>query len=52
MINYYSVVNGLKVMLGNFVIQLALAIAMFCYGSPPVYEDNQVKTDAARKIYM
>ena len=52
MINYYSVVNGLKVMLGNFVIQLALAAAMFCYGKPPVYEDNPVKTDAAQRIYL
>ena len=54
MIIYESVVNGLKILLGNFVIQIALGFVLLLYGSPPVFYEidndavvNEAKTDAA-----
>ena len=47
MITYNSVVNGMKILMGNFVIQIALGLVLLFYGRPPVFDDNQAKTDAA-----
>ena len=52
MIIYESVVNGLKILLGNLVMQVSLGIVLFLYGSPPAYEGNEAKTDAAKWVYV
>ena len=51
MITYNSVVNGMKILMGNFVIQIALGFVLLFYGRPPVFDDNEAKTDAAQKIF-
>ena len=37
MINNYSVVDGLRVILGNFVIHVAALIALVALARPPDY---------------
>ena len=38
---YDSVVDGLKVFLGNFVTSIALLITYLIYGRPPSFEGDQ-----------
>ena len=35
----YSVVDGIKVILGSWVLHVAAAITMLAYGRPPDYDD-------------
>ena len=40
MINNYSYLDGLKVIMGNIPINIAALIVLISYGRPPDYDDD------------
>ena len=50
MINNYSVVDGLRVVMGNFLTQVSLLIILLAYARPTDFTDDSV-TDKADKLF-
>ena len=50
MINNYSVVDGLRVVMGNFLTQLSLLIILLVYARPTDFTDESL-TDKADTLF-
>ena len=50
MINNYSVVDGLRVVMGNFLTQVSLLIILLAYARPTDFTDDST-TDKADKLF-
>ena len=52
MINNYSYLDGLKVIMGNIPINIAALIVLISYGRPPDYDDDEEREKKATSIYF
>ena len=48
----YSLVDGLKVILGNWVLHFAALITMLAYGRPPGYDDDPEREKKSVEIFI
>ena len=51
MINNYSYLDGLKVIMGNIPINIAALIVLVAYGRPPDYDGDEDRKDKATAIF-
>ena len=51
MINNYSYLDGLKVIMGNIPINIAALIVLIAYGRPPDYDGDVVRKEKANAIF-
>ena len=51
MINNYSYLDGLKVIMGNIPINIAALIVLIAYGRPPDYDGDDDRKDKANAIF-
>ena len=51
MINNYSYLDGLKVIMGNIPINIAALVVLIAYGRPPEYDGDEERKTKADSIF-
>ena len=51
MINNFSYLEGLKVIMGNVPVNIAALIVLIAYGRPPEYDGDEDRNNKATAIF-